>query len=69
MWAARRRGTSAARRVRVARTPAELVRAVGRALLWCLVAVLLLRGAGDVMAMPAPAPVRVAQTCRGGVAG
>ena len=61
MWAARRRGSSAARRVRVARTPAELVRGAGRAVLWCLVAVLLLRGAGDVLATPAPEPVRVVQ--------
>jgi conjugative transposon protein TcpC len=61
MWAARRRGSSAARRVRVARTPAELVRGVGRAVLWCLVAVLLLRGAGDVLATPEREPVRAVQ--------
>src|SRR5262245_48057112 len=60
MWAARRRRTYAARRVRVARTPAELLRMGGRAVLWCLVAVLLLRGAGDVLATPQREPVQVA---------
>jgi hypothetical protein len=33
----------------------------GRAVLWCVVAVLLLRGAGDVLAAPEREPVRVAQ--------
>jgi Conjugative transposon protein TcpC len=58
----RDRGTARRpRRIRAARTPAELARATGRALLWCLVAVLLLRGASDVLATPEQAPVRVAQ--------
>jgi hypothetical protein len=61
MWPARKRGSSAARRVRVARTPAELLRTFGRAVLWCVVAVLLLRGTGDVLATPEREPVRVAQ--------
>jgi hypothetical protein len=48
----------------VARSPAQLVRATGRMLLWCLVAVLLLRGAGDVLATTAerPAAQQVRQT-------
>ena len=52
---------SAARGVRAARTPAELMRATGRALLWCVVAVLLLRGAGDVLATPEREPGPVVQ--------
>ena len=59
IWAARRRGSSAARGVRAARSPAEFARATGRMVLWCLVGVLLLRGAGDVLATsPAREPVR-----------
>src|SRR5918996_1585570 len=38
-------------------TTAELLKRLGRALLWCLVAVLLLRGAADLMAVEEPAPV------------
>jgi hypothetical protein len=45
----------------VARTPAGLLRGAGRAVLWCLVAVLLLRGANDVLASPAEEPVRAVQ--------
>jgi Conjugative transposon protein TcpC len=48
------------RRARAARTPAELARAIGRATLWCLVAVLLLRGAGDVLATPEREPLQAA---------
>jgi hypothetical protein len=59
IWAARKRGSSAARSVRAARSPAEFARATGRMVLWCLVGVLLLRGAGDVLATsPAREPVR-----------
>jgi hypothetical protein len=39
------------------RTPAELVRVVGRGALWCVLALLLVRGAGDVLAAREPAPV------------
>jgi Conjugative transposon protein TcpC len=39
------------------RTPADLVRVVGRGVLWCVLALLLIRGASDVMAAREPAPV------------
>ncbi len=39
---------------RPARTPGTLLRSTGRALLWCLVALLLLRGASDVFATGEP---------------
>ena len=39
------------------RTPATLLRTLGRIALWSVVALLLLRGAGDVLAGDAPAPV------------
>jgi hypothetical protein len=37
-------------------TPSALLRAGGRVVLWCVVALLLLRGASDVMAVRAPDP-------------
>jgi len=39
------------------RTPATLLRTLGRVALWSVVALLLLRGANDVLAGDAPAPV------------
>ena len=39
------------------RTGAELLKRIGRALLWCVLAVLLLRGAADLMAVQEPVPV------------
>jgi Conjugative transposon protein TcpC len=37
-------------------TGAELLKRIGRALLWCVLAVLLLRGAADLLAVPEPVP-------------
>ena len=38
-------------------TGAELLKRIGRALLWCVLAVLLLRGAADLLAVEEPVPV------------
>jgi hypothetical protein len=56
-WTARKRGSSVPRARGSGVTPAGLLRVVGRVALWCVVAVLLLRGASDVMAVQEPAPV------------
>jgi hypothetical protein len=40
----------------MARTPSELARVFGRTVLWCALAILLIRGASDVLAAPEPAP-------------
>ncbi len=55
--AARKRGSSRPSARGVGATPAHVLRTGGRVALWCLVALLLLRGAADVMAGPQPAPV------------
>jgi hypothetical protein len=57
-WTARRRESSVPRARGSGTTPAGLLRVVGRAALWCVVAILLLRGASDVMAVQEPAPVK-----------
>jgi Conjugative transposon protein TcpC len=49
--AARRRGWPATGGARSARTRAGVFKTVGRVLLWCVVAVLLVRGAADVFAV------------------
>jgi Conjugative transposon protein TcpC len=59
-WAARKRGSSVPRARGSGATPAGLLRVGGRAVLWCLVLVLLLRGASDVMAVEERAPARSA---------
>lgn len=46
----RKRLPSGGRALAVLPTPGSLLRAVGRVTLWCVVALLLVRGAGDVMA-------------------
>jgi hypothetical protein len=46
-------GSSRARSV-LDRTPAELLRSAGRVLVWCVIAVLLVRGASDVLARREP---------------
>ena len=51
---------SAVARARVARSPAELLRIVGRVALWCLLLVLLVRGLSDVLATRDPLPVATA---------
>jgi hypothetical protein len=47
-------------RARVARSPAELLRILGRVALWCVLLVLLARGLSDVMAAREPVPVAAA---------
>jgi hypothetical protein len=56
-WTARKRGSSVPRARGSGATPAALLRVGGRVVLWCVVALLLLRGASDVMAVQEPAPV------------
>jgi hypothetical protein len=55
-WVARGRPGSRVSRARVARTPAELLRILGRVALWCLILVLLVRGLNDVLSARAPEP-------------
>jgi hypothetical protein len=57
-WTARKRGSSVPRARGSGAAPAGLLRVVGRVALWCVVAILLLRGASDVMAVQEPAPVK-----------
>jgi Conjugative transposon protein TcpC len=57
-WTARKRGSSAPRARGSGATPAGLLRVGGRVVLWCVVLLLLLRGASDVMAVEEPAPVQ-----------
>jgi conjugative transposon protein TcpC len=57
-WATRKRGSSVPRARGSGATPAGLLRVGGRVVLWCVVALLLLRGASDVMAVQEPAPVQ-----------
>ena len=49
-WAARERGASAGAGAVPGRTSGAMLRTVGRTVLWCVLALLLVRGAGDVLA-------------------